>query len=119
VAGYLIVLVVLVAVFMLITGPLRSSRHGRSDVGVTVADLQAARDSKYQEIRDAEMDMRTGKLSDDDYAAMDQSLRAEAIEILNRLDVAESQEQEQAGTEDDDLDPEGPGSVAPTVSSPT
>jgi type II secretory pathway component PulM len=118
VAGYLIVLVVLVAVFMLITGPLRSSRHGRSDAGVTVADLQAARDSKYQEIRDAEMDMRTGKLSDDDYAAMDQTLRAEAIEILNRLDVAEEQEQ-QADAEDDDSEPEGPGSIAPTVSSPS
>ena len=118
-AGYLIVLVVLAAVFTLITGPLRSSRHGRSDAGVTVADLQAARDSKYQEIRDAEMDMRTGKLSDEDYAAMDQSLRAEAIEILHRLDVAEAQLQEQADVDDDDLGPGGSGSIVPTVSSPS
>ncbi len=118
-AGYLIVLVVLVVVFLLITGPLRSARHGRSDVGVTVADLQAARDAKYQEIRDAEMDMRTGKLSDEDYAAMDQALRAEAIEILNRLDVAEAEQQAQADAGDDDRDPTDPGQIAPTVSSRT
>ena len=114
-AGYLIVLVVLVAVFMLITGPLRSARHRRSDTGVTVDDLHAARESKYQEIRDAEMDMRTGKLSDEDYAAMDQTLRAEAIEILNRLDVAEAELQR----DDEELDCDGPGSAAPRVSSPS
>ena len=118
-AGYLIVLAVLAAVFTLITGPLRSSRHGRSDAGVTVADLQAARDSKYQEIRDAEMDMRTGKLSNEDYAAMDQSLRAEAIEILHRLDIAEAQLQEQVDADEDDRDPEGPASTVPSVSSPS
>jgi hypothetical protein len=116
VAGYLIVLVVLAAVFTLITGPLRSSRHGRSDAGVTVADLEAARDSKYHEIRDAEMDMRTGKLSDEDYAAMDQTLRAEAIEILNRLDIAEAQQQESS---DDEPNSGGTGSITPTVSSPS
>ena len=92
VAGYVIVLVVLAVTFLLITGPLRSARHARSDEGDLLAELEAARDSKYQEIRDAEMDLRTGKLSDDDYAAIDQTLRAEAIEILRRLDAAEETE---------------------------
>ncbi len=99
-AGYLIVLVVLAVVFTLITGPLRALRHDRSDVGVTVADLQAARDAKYQEIRDAEMDLRTGKLSVDDHQAIDVTLRTEAIEILRRLDDAEAADE----APDDDPD---------------
>lgn len=92
--GYIIVLVVLAAVFFLITGPLRGARHRRSDLGVTAADLEAARDAKYREIRDADMDLRTGKLSEDDHRAIDSSLRAEAIEILHRLDEAQAEEAE-------------------------
>lgn len=87
-AGYLIVLAVIAVSFALITGPLRAVRHTRSDAGDRLADLEAARDAKYQELRDAEMDLRTGKLSDDDYQAIDQTLRTEAIEILRRLDDA-------------------------------
>jgi hypothetical protein len=49
-------------------------------------DLQAAREAKYREIRDAELDFRTGKLSREDYDAIDADLRAEALDILNRLD---------------------------------
>ncbi len=52
--------------------------------------LEAAREAKYREIRDAELDYRTGKLSDQDYRAIDSQLRAEAIEILNRLEAAEA-----------------------------
>jgi hypothetical protein len=53
-----------------------------------VAELEAARDAKYREILDAELDHRTGKLSEQDYEAVDRSLRAEALEILNALDDA-------------------------------
>jgi biopolymer transport protein ExbB/TolQ len=49
-------------------------------------ELEAAREAKYREIRDAELDFRTGKLSREDYEAIDADLRAEAIEILNRLE---------------------------------
>jgi hypothetical protein len=52
-------------------------------------DLEAAREAKYREIRDAELDYRTGKLSREDYEAIDGELRAEAIEILNRLEADE------------------------------
>jgi hypothetical protein len=47
-------------------------------------ELEAAREAKYREIRDAELDYRTGKLSRADYEAIDGELRAEAVEILNR-----------------------------------
>jgi len=51
-----------------------------------LADLEAAREAKYREIRDVELDYRTGKLSDEDYHALDRTLRGEAIDILRRLD---------------------------------
>jgi hypothetical protein len=50
------------------------------------ADLELARDAKYREIRDAELDYRTGKLSEGDWKRLDRELRAEAIDILKRLD---------------------------------
>ena len=52
-------------------------------------DLEAARDAKYREIRDAELDRQTGKLSQEDWRALDRQLRAEAVEILRRLDELE------------------------------
>jgi hypothetical protein len=54
--------------------------------GYTRDELEAAREAKYREIRDAELDFRTGKLSREDYNAIDADLRAEAIEILNRIE---------------------------------
>jgi biopolymer transport protein ExbB/TolQ len=50
--------------------------------------LEAAREAKYREIRDVELDYRTGKLSAEDYRTIDADLRAEAIEILNQLERA-------------------------------
>jgi hypothetical protein len=49
-------------------------------------DLEAAREAKYREIRDSELDFRTGKLSAEDFAAIDSQLRAEALAILDRLE---------------------------------
>ena len=63
-----------------------------------MAELEAARDAKYREIRDAELDVRTGKLSDDDYADLDGSLRAEAVQILHQLDEARSHEEVPSGS---------------------
>ena len=50
-------------------------------------DLEAARDAKYREIRDTELDHQTGKLSDEDFEAIDSTLRAEAIVLLHELDA--------------------------------
>jgi hypothetical protein len=104
---FVIVLAVLTAVTMFVTRPLWrapvgvsgaelelpqaggaeeiAERHAATDA---VAELEAARDAKYREILDAELDRRTGKLSDEDYEAIDRSLRGEAVEILNALDDA-------------------------------
>ena len=48
--------------------------------------LESAREAKYAEIRDNEIDYRTGKLSEEDFRALDATLRAEAIEILRGIE---------------------------------
>jgi hypothetical protein len=87
---YLIILVVLAIALYVISAPLRAARGAQPEQleSAAVAELEAARDAKYREIRDAELDLRTGKLSEGDYEAIDQTLRAEAIEILDGLDRA-------------------------------
>jgi hypothetical protein len=46
-------------------------------------ELEALKEAKYREIRDAELDHAAGKLSDEDFALLDAELRKEAIGILN------------------------------------
>jgi hypothetical protein len=83
----LIVIVLLAVVVWLVTGPLRAGARATEDPDVARReDLEAAKEAKYREIRDAELDHNMGKLSDDDWRAVDRELRAEAIEILRRLD---------------------------------
>jgi hypothetical protein len=105
---FLIVLAILATVVLVVSGPIRRARLAQAppsegaDSGSDawssekaeraeaseVAELEAARDAKYREIRDAELDHRTGKLSDADFEAVDRGLRAEAVEILHELDRA-------------------------------
>ncbi len=53
-----------------------------------VAAFEAARDAKYREIKDAEIDYRSGKLTREDFEQVDRELRREAVNILNRLERA-------------------------------
>ena len=108
-------LALLVVVILVVSAPLRAARSspeaGAADEAVAAAEggwresareradsdpggvgpaenraeLEAAREAKYREIRDTELDYRTGKLSQEDFAATDGALRAEAVEILDRL----------------------------------
>jgi hypothetical protein len=57
-------------------------------------ELEVEREAKYREIRDAELDYRTGKLSTEDYEAVNGALRAEAVEILDRLEALEGKRAE-------------------------
>ena len=83
----LIVIVLLGVVVWLVSGPLRTGAGAADDAeGARRDDLEAAKEAKYREIRDAELDYRTGKLSQDDWRALDRELRAEAIDLLRRLD---------------------------------
>ena len=55
------------------------------------AALEAAKEAKYREIRDAELDYRMGKMSEPDYRTTDRELRGQAVEILRRLDELEAE----------------------------
>ncbi len=48
--------------------------------------LELAREVKYRELRDLELDLATGKLSREDYEATNATLRAEALAILDQLE---------------------------------
>jgi cytochrome c-type biogenesis protein CcmF len=50
---------------------------------VAASELEAQKEAKYREIRDAELDHAAGKLSDEDFALLDAELRREAVEILD------------------------------------
>ncbi len=54
--------------------------------------LESAKQAKYSEIRDNETDYRTGKLSDEDFRALDRQLRSEAVEILRAIDALDAQD---------------------------
>lgn len=114
---YLLVLVVLAVALYVITGPLLSARRASAIASDDVRTLEAARDSKLQEIRDAEMDLRTGKLSDEDYEAIDRVLRGEAVQILERLDDAIVHERAVRAAESEGVD-SGSDGVPPLGSGP-
>jgi hypothetical protein len=116
VAIALLTLVLLAAVVRFVAGPLRGHAGGAEHAGGDpVRDerpgeeqsqrlagelqvLEAAREAKYREIRDCELDFRTGKLSREDYGVIDAQLRAEAIEILDRLDAAREADRADTGS---------------------
>jgi hypothetical protein len=82
----LIVIVLLGVVVWLVSGPLRNAPAVEEAESARREDLEAAKEAKYREIRDAELDYRTGKLSEEDWRALDRDLRAEAMDLLRRLD---------------------------------
>ncbi len=87
--SWVVVALVLLAVVWLVTAPLRPGATARA-AGAEASErdeLEALKAAKYAEIRDAELDYRMGKLSEEDWRVLDRSLRAEAVTILNRLDA--------------------------------
>jgi hypothetical protein len=83
----LLILAALVAVVVL--GPLRRPGQTERLEQSRIEELQAAKEAKYREIRDAELDREMGKLSQADWRSVDRDLRGEAIEILRKLDALE------------------------------
>jgi hypothetical protein len=90
VVALVVILVALGAVAAVVSAPLRATRGEResTESADRVAELEARKDAKYREIRDAEMDLRTGKLSEEDHRVLDRQLRAEAVDVLHALDEA-------------------------------
>jgi hypothetical protein len=88
----LLTAILLGAVVTVIAGPLRPGRHPQSGGRSARRAIEIAKDAKYREILDAELDFHTGKLSEPDYREVDRQLRVEASELL-RLEAAEPEEQ--------------------------
>ena len=83
-AAAVIVLVVLVALVVVV--PLRRGPDVDRREDERRAALEAAKEAKYREIRDAELDFRMGKVDEADYHKTDRELRTQAIAILEELD---------------------------------
>lgn len=97
----LLALAILALVAAFVTVPLRrSAGDGSGDrAAADRAELEARKLVLYREIRDAEADRASGKLSQRDFERLDGELRAEAIDVLKQLDrLAEG-----AGSEKPDL----------------
>ena len=87
---YALALVVLVAIVAAVLWlPLRRRGVEEHREETMMAELSAAKEAKYREIRDAELDHQMGKLSREDWRSVDRDLRGEAIEILRQLDQLE------------------------------
>ncbi len=91
----LLLILLLGAVGAIVSAPLSSARRRRAKHAGDLAQLEAAREAKYQEIRDAELDFKLGKHSQEDYEAVDATLRGEALEILDRIEDLETAAQQQ------------------------
>lgn len=85
---FILALVIVVLVAWFVTAPIRNREQAESDdpAIAELADLDARKQAKYREIRDAEADRASGKLTEEDYRRLDRELRAEAIDILKRID---------------------------------
>lgn len=83
----LLALVLLAAVAAFVARPLVGPAEAPADPREAErAELEARKQAKYREIRDAEADRAAGKLSERDFARLNRELRGEAIEILKRID---------------------------------
>ena len=85
------VIVIVALVVWFVTVPLRRSEDEASAIASRTEDpalaaLEAQKEAKYREIRDAELDREQGKLSQADWSRQDAELRREAIAILKELD---------------------------------
>ena len=83
------VIVLLALVLALVGSPLRSGTAEAADERERrdIEALEEAKRAKYREIRELEMDFRTGKLTPEDFKEQDRERRAEAVEVLRRLDA--------------------------------
>jgi hypothetical protein len=85
----IVVLAVLAA--LVIAAPLRRGAAVDQREDERRANLEAAKEAKYREIRDAELDFRMGKMSEADYRTTDRELRGQAVAILRELDELDAE----------------------------
>jgi hypothetical protein len=87
----LAILVLAVLAALVVAAPLRRGPAVDAREDERRAALEAAKEAKYREIRDAELDFRMGKMSEPDYRVTDGELRAQAVAILRDLDELDAE----------------------------
>ena len=85
---FLLAVAIVVLVAWFVTAPLRNrpSTGGEDGTAAELADLEARKEAKYRQLRDAEADRAAGTLHEEDFKRLDRELRGEAVDILKRLD---------------------------------
>ncbi len=78
--------------------------RGRRRGALFRTEADARKEAKYREIRDAELDHASGKLSDVDFAVVDAELRREAVEILESVEAGRNGGGDAERPADDDGD---------------
>jgi hypothetical protein len=63
--------------------------HGVDErvVDAVRAELEDAKQAKYREIKDAELDHKAGRMTEDQWLQTDRELRREAMQILEKIDT--------------------------------
>jgi hypothetical protein len=85
-AAALVMLAVLLVAWPFVSPEREGPEQRLSEEDRRRLSLAEARDAAYGSLRDLEQDMRTGKVTEADYRAERDRLRAEAARVLRELD---------------------------------
>jgi hypothetical protein len=85
-AAVLVMVAVLVVAWPFVSPEREGPEERLSDADRRRLALAEARDAAYSSLRDLEHDLRTGKVTEVDYDAERDRLRAEAARVLRELD---------------------------------
>lgn len=98
----LIALLIVAAVALFVLVPFREDGEGAVATDDPVlADLEARKQAKYREIRDTQLDRAQGKLAEAEFRRQEAELKAEAIDLLKRIDARREQAGGGSGDGDD------------------
>lgn len=88
----LLIAAILLAIAVFVSAPLRRPARDASEAeDPRLAELEARKEARYREIRDAEMDREAGKISRGEWRRQDAELRRDAIRILKQIDALREQ----------------------------
>lgn len=96
---FVFVAIFLVCLIALVMVPLRrepgdpeteKALRDQEELRSQLAELEARKEARYREIRDAEGDRAAGKLDQEDFERLDAELRSEAAEVLKQIDRVRS-----------------------------
>ena len=80
------IVALLSVVALVVTAPLGKAAAAGVAGEDRLAELEAAKEAKYREIRDARLDHTLGKVSAADHEATERDLQSQALAILDELD---------------------------------